>query len=181
MAIYFTTFGGFIAMTAWLPVYWTSFYSATPILAGTLAGVFSIITSLVRVGGGYLSDRIGGEITGVFALGTMLAGAILMTLSGDFNISVVAEVLMAIGMGVANAAVFKLVAQEIPEAVGGAAGWVGGLGAFGGFAIPPLMGIIVQIQGTVGYANGFVVFVCLSAISLFLVGVLKRKRAKVTA
>lgn len=181
VAVYFTTFGGFIAMTAWLPVYWTSFYSATPILAGTLAGVFSIIASLVRVGGGYLSDRIGGEVTGLFALGIMMAGAILMTLSGDFTLSVASEVLMAIGMGVANAAVFKLVAQEIPEAVGGAAGWVGGLGAFGGFAIPPLMGTIVQVQGVKGYANGFAVFICLAAISLLLVGVLKRKRAKITA
>ena len=87
----------------------------------------------------------------------------------------------ATGMGVANAAVFKLVAQEIPEAVGGAAGWVGGLGAFGGFAIPPLMGVIVQAQGIEGYANGFVVFICLAAVSLLLVGILKRKRAKVPA
>ena len=102
-----------------------------------------------------------------------------MTLSGDFYLSVAAEIVMAIGMGVANAAVFKLVAQEIPEAVGGAAGWVGGLGAFGGFAIPPLMGIIVQVQGIEGYANGFVVFICLAVISLLLVGILKRKRAMV--
>jgi len=123
VAIYFTTFGGFIAMTAWLPVYWTSFHSVTPILAGTLAGVYSIVTSLVRVGGGYLSDRIGGETTGILALAIMLAGAILMTLSGDFQLSVAAEIIMAVGMGVANAAVFQLVAQEVPEAVGGAAGW----------------------------------------------------------
>jgi NNP family nitrate/nitrite transporter-like MFS transporter len=111
----------------------------------------------------------------------MLAGAILMTVSGDFSLSVAAEILMAVGMGTANAAVFKLVAQEIPEAVGGAAGWVGGLGAFGGFAIPPLMGIIVQVRGAEGYANGFAVFICLAAVSLLLVGVLKRKRAKVPA
>ena len=179
VAIYFTSFGGFIAMTAWLPVYWTSFYSATPILAGGLAGIYSVVTSLVRVGGGYLSDRIGGETTGILALGTMLAGAILMTLSGDFHLSVAAEILMGIGMGVTNAAVFKLVAQEIPEAVGGAAGWVGGLGAFGGFAIPPLMGSIVQVQGTGGYATGFAVFIGLAVVSLLLVGILKRKRADI--
>jgi MFS transporter, NNP family, nitrate/nitrite transporter len=181
VAVYFTSFGGFIAMTAWLPVYWTSYYSATPILAGGLAGIYSVVTSLVRVGGGYLSDRIGGETTGILALGTMLAGAILMTLSADFNLSVVAEILMGIGMGVANAAVFKLVAQEIPEAVGGAAGWVGGLGAFGGFAIPPLMGSIVQVQGTGGYATGFAVFIGLAIVSLLLVEVLRRIRAKVSA
>jgi NNP family nitrate/nitrite transporter-like MFS transporter len=177
VAIYFTTFGGFIAMTAWLPVYWTSFYSATPILAGTLAAVFSIVTSLVRVGGGYLSDRIGGEKTGSLALGIMLAGSVMMTFSGDFLLSVAAEIVMGVGMGVTNAAVFKLVAQEIPEAVGGAAGWIGGIGAFGGFAIPPLMGTIVQLRGTGGYATGFAVFIGLAAFSLLLVGILRRKRA----
>ncbi|MBE0569225.1 MAG: MFS transporter [Deltaproteobacteria bacterium] len=181
VAIYFTTFGGFIAMTAWLPVYWTSFYSATPILAGALAGVYSVVTSLVRVGGGYLSDRIGGETTGILALGIMLAGAVLMTLSGEFHLSVAAEILMGIGMGVTNAAVFKLVAQEIPEAVGGAAGWVGGLGAFGGFAIPPLMGTIVQVRGIGGYATGFAVFIGLAIVSLLLVEALRRERARIPA
>jgi NNP family nitrate/nitrite transporter-like MFS transporter len=177
VAIYFTTFGGFIAMTAWLPVYWTSFYSATPILAGTLAAVFSIVTSLVRVGGGYLSDRMGGEKTGSLALAIMLAGSVLMTFSGDFHLSVAAQIVMGIGMGVTNAAVFKLVAQEIPEAVGGAAGCIGGIGAFGGFVIPPLMGTIVQLRGTGGYATGFAVFIGLAAVSLLLVGILRRKRA----
>jgi len=177
VAIYFTTFGGFIAMTAWLPVYWTSFYSATPILAGTLAAVFSIVTSLVRVGGGYLSDRMGGEKTGFLALGVMLAGSVMMTFSGEFHLSVAAQIVMGIGMGVTNAAVFKLVAQEIPEAVGGAAGWIGGIGAFGGFAIPPLMGTIVQLRGTGGYASGFAVFIGLAVVSLLLVGILRRKRA----
>lgn len=179
VVVYFTTFGGFIALTAWLPVYWVSFHSVSLVAAGTLAGVYSIITSLVRVGGGYLSDRLGGETTGVLSLGTMLAGAILMTFSGTFGLSVVAEVILAVGMGVTNAAVFKLVAQEVPEAVGGAAGWVGGIGAFGGFAIPPIMGTFVQIRGNGGYATGFVVFVCLAALSLLLVRVLRRKRASV--
>jgi NNP family nitrate/nitrite transporter-like MFS transporter len=109
----------------------------------------------------------------------MLAGALMMTLSGNFGLSVFAEIFLAIGMGVTNAAVFKLVAQEVPEAVGGAAGWVGGLGAFGGFAIPPVMGTVVQLRGATGYASGFVVFVGLAVVSLLLVGVLRRKRARV--
>jgi NNP family nitrate/nitrite transporter-like MFS transporter len=181
VGIYFTTFGGFIAMTAWLPVYWTSFFASTPVLAGVLAGAYAIVTSLVRVGGGVLSDRIGGERAGILGLGVMLAGAVLMSLSREFGLSVAAQIVMGVGMGVANAAVFKLVPQEIPEAVGGAAGWVGGLGAFGGFAIPPLMGTIVQAQGTGGYASGFLVFVVLAAISLLLVEVLRRKRARAPA
>jgi len=177
VAVYFTTFGGFIALTAWLPVYWISFHSTSLMMAGALAGIYSILTSLVRVGGGYASDRIGGETTGILSLCVMLAGAVLMTFSGSFTLSVIAELLLGIGMGVTNAAVFKLVAQEIPEAVGGAAGWVGGLGAFGGFAIPPILGMVVQTRGPAGYASGFAVFIWLAGISLYLIALLRRKRA----
>jgi NNP family nitrate/nitrite transporter-like MFS transporter len=174
VGIYFTTFGGFIAMTAWLPTYWKSFFAASAVTAGTLTAVYSILTSVIRVVGGGVSDRLGGENTAMLSLATMLVGALMMTISRDFGLSIAAEILMALGMGVGNAAVFKLVPQEVPQAVGGAAGWVGGLGAFGGFAIPPLMGAIVRSQGDVGYATGFVVFIGLAAISLSFSYLLKK-------
>ena len=81
---------------------------------------------------------------------------------------------MGAGMGVANAAVFKIVPHEVKQAVGGAAGWIGGLGAFGGFAIPPLLGLFVRVQGAAGYAFGFVIFIGLTIISLLLAYLLKR-------
>ena len=62
------------------------------------------------------------------------------------------EMILALGMGFANAAVFKLVPKYSPKAVGGAAGIIGGLGAFGGFAIPPIMGLFVKINGAAGYS-----------------------------
>ena len=168
VAIYFTTFGGFIAMTAWLPVYWTSFYSVTPILAGTLAGVYSIVTSLVRVGGGYLSDRIGGETTGILALGLLLAGAILMTLSR--GLPPLGRRRDPHGRRDGDGQRGRLPSwspRRSPRRWAAPPGWVGGLGAFGGFAIPPLMGTIVQVQGTEGYANGFVIFACLAGMAPF--------------
>ncbi len=173
-AIYFTTFGGFIALTAWFPTYWKSFFAASAVTAGLLTALYSILTSLVRVAGGIVSDRIGGENATILALATMLAGAVVITFSSHYGLSVAAAVLLALGMGVGNAAVFKLVPQEVPQAVGGAAGWVGGLGAFGGFAIPPLMGLFVGTMGTAGYAKGFVVFIALAVLSLVLAGILKK-------
>jgi NNP family nitrate/nitrite transporter-like MFS transporter len=137
--LYFTTFGGFIALTAWLPTYWKSFFGVSAVAAGSLTALYSILTSVIRVFGGSLSDRIGGENTALLSLTTMLTGALLMTLSQSYGLSILGSVLMALGMGVNNAAVFKLVPQEVPQAVGGAAGWVGGLGAFGGFAILELI------------------------------------------
>ena len=174
VAIYFTTFGGFIALTAWFPTYWISFYGQTPALAGILTAVFSLLASIIRIGGGSVSDRLGGEKTAVISIITLLVGSVVMTFSQNFALSVAGEILMGAGMGVANAAVFKLVPQEVKEAVGGAAGWVGGIGAFGGFAVPPLMGLFVRIQGNAGYTSGFSIFIALSIISLLLAYLLHR-------
>ncbi|OAT85879.1 hypothetical protein A6M21_05245 [Desulfotomaculum copahuensis] len=125
-----------------------------------------MLTSLIRVWGGGVSDKIGGARTGVLALTVMLIGALVMTFSHAYLLSLIGEIVMAFGMGVANAAVFKLVPQAVPEAVGGATGWVGGLGAFGGFVIPPLLGLFVQHYGGSGYALGFLIFIILSVAAL---------------
>ncbi|TAM84654.1 MAG: MFS transporter [Acidobacteria bacterium] len=173
--LYFTTFGGFIALTAWLPTYWHSYYGVSIIAAGGLTALYSILASSIRIAGGVLSDHLreGGENTAILALLIMLVGAIVMTGTTQFELAIPGEILLAIGMGVCNAAVFKLVPQAVPHAVGGAAGWVGGLGALGGFVIPPVMGFAVHNLGTRGYPIGFVVFVFLALFSLSMVWILK--------
>lgn len=123
--------------------------------------------------GGIISDKLGGMNTLFLSLTIMIVGAVIMIFSRNINISVFAEVLLAIGMGFGNASVFKLVPQEIPKAIGGAAGWVGGLGAFGGFIIPPSMAVFVKAFGENGYALGFIIFVILSILSLILTSILK--------
>jgi NNP family nitrate/nitrite transporter-like MFS transporter len=178
VVLYFTTFGGFLALTAWLPTYWKSFHGTGTATAGLLTALFAIITSIIRVPGGSLSDKIGGEAAARLSLWTLLSGAILMSLSSDYSICIAGEILMAVGMGINNAAVFKMVPKLVPRAVGGASGWVGGLGAFGGFAVPPLMGFFVENLGDMGYARGFVVYIILAGLSLFLAGVLKKEAAK---
>lgn len=175
VGIYFTTFGGFIALTAWFPTYWTDNFHLEIVMAGTLTAVYSLLASAIRVLGGKWSDKYGGENVGIFSISIMLIGAIILTLGLSYSVSLLGTILMAIGMGVANAAVFKLVPFYIPEAVGGAAGLVGGLGAFGGFAVPPLMGLFVSLQGENGFSNGFLVFIILAIISIALFFLLRSK------
>lgn len=176
--IYFTTFGGFMALTAWLPIYWTRFFGVSIGHALMLTAAFAIIASLIRVIGGVLSDQLqeGGENTAILGLLITLVGALVMTSSRQFELSVPGEVLMAFGMGICNAAVFKIVPQAVPKAVGGAAGWVGGLGAFGGFVIPPVMGFAVRNLGQSGYAIGFITFIFLALFSLSMAWILKYAR-----
>ena len=176
VVLYFTTFGGFLALTSWLPTYWKTFMSAGGVLAGAMTATFSVLSSAIRVPGGFLADRIGGERTALLSLATMLVGAAAMISASSTSMAVAAQVAMAAGMGVNNAAVFKLVPDYCPEAVGGASGWVGGLGAFGGFAIPPVMGAFVTWQGNAGYATGFATFIALGLLCAGLVVVLASTR-----
>jgi NNP family nitrate/nitrite transporter-like MFS transporter len=144
-------------------------------MAGVLTALYSLLASAIRIAGGVLADRLyeGGYNTAILALLIMLSGALLMTVAREYELAIPGIVLLAIGMGICNAAVFKIVPQVVPQAVGGAAGWVGGLGAFGGFAIPPAMAFAVRDLGDRGYAIGFVVFVFLALLSLVVSWVLK--------
>src|SRR5215467_10248898 len=173
--IYFTTFGGFIALTAWLPTYWSAYFGMTAIQAGLLTALYSVLTSLIRILGGLVSDKLreGGENTAILALVIMLMGALVMISARDYQLAIPGEILLAFGMGICSAAVFKMVPQAVPRAVGGAAGWVGGLGAFGGFAIPPMLAFAVRDLGKAGYSIGFVVYLFLALLSLFMAWILK--------
>ncbi len=169
VGIYFVTFGGFLALTGWFPTYWKEFQHTDIPTAGLLAGGYAVLASLIRVPGGKIADIFGGTGTTLAALFVTLTGSFLLMVPGHMNISILGMLLMAAGMGTGNAAVFKLVPQKIPEAVGGAAGWVGGLGAFGGFVIPPAMGLFVDAFGTKGYPMGFSIFAFLTVFGLFCI------------
>jgi NNP family nitrate/nitrite transporter-like MFS transporter len=175
VGIYFSTFGGFVALTSWLPTYWTSAFAVGVVGAGLLTALYSLTASVVRIFGGVLADSLyeGGQNTSILALFVMLTGALVMATTTMFEMAVPGVLLLAVGMGICNAAVFKIVPQVVPQAVGGAAGWVGGLGAFGGFVIPPAMAFAVSDLGQPGYSIGFVVFVLLALLSLSLTWVIK--------
>ncbi len=172
VALYFTTFGGFIALTAWFPTYWSEYQSFSPVRAGLFTAMFSILASVIRVPGGSIADRFGGERVVLFAMVMILIASFVLSFARTVPVSGMAVLLLAAGMGTANAAVFKLVPVYVAKAVGGAAGWVGGLGAFGGFALPPIMGSIAGKLGEIGYARGFLVFVGLALVNLAVIYVL---------
>jgi NNP family nitrate/nitrite transporter-like MFS transporter len=143
--------------------------------AGLFTAFYSLSASLLRVLGGYASDRMGGEkVAFVSFLIVGFGASVMISASKSGGLALAGEMVLALGMGFANAAVFKLVPKYSPAAVGGAAGIVGGLGAFGGFVIPLIMGLFVKINGQPGYAQGFSVFVVMAVLALILFAVLNR-------
>ncbi len=182
VALYFTSFGGFLALTAWFPTYWRIFHGFGIREAGLLGGAgFSLLASFIRIYGGNISDRLGGEKVAIGSFSLVLIGALFLTISSAFVPDFIGELFIGAGMGIGNAAVFKLVPRYVPESVGGASGWVGGLGAFGGFAVPPVLGVFVDRMGQIGYARGFIVYIALAIICIGISYLLisSRKNVKV--
>lgn len=175
---YFTTFGGFMALTAWFPTFWKQGHGVDPMTAGILTAIFSILAALLRVPGGQLSDKIGGEKVSMCSLGLLAIAGILMNIPmGTWGLFCVA-LLIAIAFGFNNAATMKLVPVYVSNGVGGANGWVGGLGAFGGFVIPPLMGQIVGFSPEYGYGLGFLIFTVLAVFVMIInyFGMIKKQK-----
>ena len=167
--LYFVSFGGFLALTAWFPTYWINLHHLTLTAAGILGGVgFSLLAAVARVFGGRLAERFGGEWMAATSFVIVLAGAGLLTAVISFPINVAGELLIGLGMGLANAAVFKMVPNYVPHAVGGASGLVGGLGALGGFVFPPLLGLFAGALGDSGYSGGFFIYVVLAVAAIMV-------------
>jgi NNP family nitrate/nitrite transporter-like MFS transporter len=165
--------GGFTSLSAWFPTYWEQFHELPLTTAGLLAGIFIAYGSLIRVPAGSISDRFGGEIVAIVSFAIMALGSTIMTLATGFWPSILGMLVLGTGMGIANAAIFELVPKFVPEAVGGASGWISGIGGGGTLVILPLMGLFADVYGEIGYARGFAVFIALSLICVVVAIALK--------
>lgn len=177
VALYFATFGGFLALTSWYPTVWRHEYGFDPIRAGIYTAlIFSMLSAALRVVTGPFADRYGGRILCILAMILLAGGGLGMMFVHELGWSIFFTVVIALAMGVNNAAVFKLLPQFVPDAVGGASGWVGGIGAFSGFLLPILMGAFVSWGGDTWYRLGFIVFVVMAVINLILIFTALTKR-----
>ena len=177
VATYFTTFGGFIALTSWLPTYWQKAEGLTAVQAGTLTAIFAIVAALFRIPGGKLSDKLGGVRVSMVSLIVVAIAGVCMNLPMGWVAQFVCIMIVALAFGFNNAAVMKLVPVYVSKSVGGASGWVGGLGAFGGFVIPPIMGQIAGAFPDYGYKLGFGLFTILSLLNILInyLGMIKKQ------
>ena len=58
---YFLVFGCFVAFSQWLVPYFVNVYTASLVVAGLFASLFSLPSGLIRILGGWMSDRWGGR------------------------------------------------------------------------------------------------------------------------
>jgi NNP family nitrate/nitrite transporter-like MFS transporter len=150
---YFLTFGGFVAMAIYLPLLLTDLFGLTPQDAGLRTAGFVVVATALRPVGGILADRVGGQRILKLVFPATAAMALLLCMPDMVTVTLGA-LGMAAAIGLGNGAVFKLVPEYFPGAVGSVTGLVGAAGGLGGFFPPLVLGLVKRATG--GYALGFV-------------------------
>jgi len=167
---YFLTFGGFVAMAIYLPIFLTEMFHLTPQDAGLRTAGFVVLATAMRPVGGIVADKVGGAsiLKWVFPFTAAMAIFMACPMMITFTIGALG-VAAAIGLG--NGAVFKMVPEYFPQSVGSVTGLVGAAGGLGGFFPPLVLGFVKQQTGS--FLAGFIM---LSVFCLLCLVVLISRR-----
>lgn len=159
---YSIVFGGFTALSAWMPLYFVQEYELSIKQAALLAACFSLPAGVLRAVGGWLADRFGAHnVTwwvlwaawiSLFLLSYPRTDMFIHTLRGpaEFHIELTllpfTALLFALGVAFAcgMASTFKYVGDDFPQNMGVVTGVVGLVGGLGGFLLPVLFGAILE-------------------------------------
>eukprot|EP01037_Dinobryon_pediforme_P017517 gene17517-17717_t len=162
---YFFVFGGFVALSLWLPQYLINVYHVDLKTAGMTAALFSFPASVFRAYGGHLSDRYGARTVMYWTFLVATACTFLLSYPptdyvvqgirgpmsfhlemgiGGFLVTIF---VMGFFMALGKAAVFKHIPVYYPQNVGAVGGLVGMIGGLGGFVLPLAFGALNDLTG----------------------------------
>jgi NNP family nitrate/nitrite transporter-like MFS transporter len=163
MGFYAVTFGGFVGLSASLPIYFTGQFGLSTIYAGYATAACVFAGSLVRPMGGALADAIGGVkvLSAVFIVAALALVGVSM--AGSISAALTLFVIAMLALGVGNGSVFQLVPQRFAREIGVMTGLVGMAGGVGGFYLSSSLGLARQWTGS--FSPGFLVFAALAVVA----------------
>jgi NNP family nitrate/nitrite transporter-like MFS transporter len=162
---YSIVFGGFTALSIWMPQYFKSEYGLSIAQASLLAACFSLPGGAFRAFGGWLSDRVGAHSVTwwvlwvawvcLFLLSYPKTELIVHTINGPASFGIALPpwfftiLLFVLGIAFAcgMASTFKYVGDDFPDSMGAVSGIVGMAGGLGGFLLPIMFGTILDRLG----------------------------------
>jgi NNP family nitrate/nitrite transporter-like MFS transporter len=163
---YAITFGGYVGLSGFLPLFLRDHFHVTAVNAGSLTALAALVGSGTRPIGGYLADKVGGaRLLRILLLGVAVTYAAAASLP-ELNGMVVLLVAGMACLGMGNGAVFQLVPQRFQAEIGVATGIIGAVGGVGGFLLPTLLGSMKQATGSFG--PGFAVMAVAACGALLL-------------
>ncbi|MBX9880168.1 MAG: MFS transporter [Candidatus Obscuribacterales bacterium] len=173
---YFQTFGGFVALSIYMPMLLKDIFDLPITDAGFRTGMFVLLATGARPIGGFLSDKFGGGAILSICYAGLLPCAFMLT-SSDLGYFTVGALGAAFLVGLGNGGVFRLVPEYFPKDTGSVTGLVGAAGGMGGFFPPLVLGFCKDHFGT--FNPGFYLLALFSLICWLAVyfTILKTKKA----
>jgi NNP family nitrate/nitrite transporter-like MFS transporter len=162
---YSIVFGGYVALALWMTKYYISEYGFDLQTAAFLAAAFSSPGGLLRALGGWFSDRYGAHtmtwwvlwisLVCLFFLSYPQSDITIQTVNGPstfhFGLTPTVFTILLFSLGVVfalgKASVFKYVSDDYPDNIGVVSGIVGLAGGLGGFFMPIMFGMLVDLTG----------------------------------
>lgn len=161
---YTVSFGGFVGLAMYYPIFFRTEYGFSAIKAADCAALCTLVGAIVRPVGGALSDRIGG----IRSLLILFVTAGVLLLASAFAPGFAAKFACFIGvsaaLGVCNGAIFQLLPQRFAKDMGIMTGLVGCGGGLGGFYLAKSLGLAKQTLGS--SSVGFISFAALCFIAV---------------
>jgi NNP family nitrate/nitrite transporter-like MFS transporter len=162
---YSIVFGGYVGLSLWMVQYYVGEFGLEIRTAALLAACFSLPGGVLRAIGGWLSDKYGAhQVTWwvmwvswicLFSLSYPQTDFTILTINGPetfhigLNIYLFTGLMFILGIAWAfgKASVFKYIGDDYPDNIGTISGIVGLAGGLGGFILPIMFGIILDITG----------------------------------
>jgi NNP family nitrate/nitrite transporter-like MFS transporter len=170
--LYAVTFGGFVGLSSYLPIFFHDQFQMDMVTAGTLTALAALAGSVARPLGGFAADRLGGFL---LLKGLFVMVMILCLASGQFStigwaLAIVLVIMLCLGFG--NGVVFQVASCRFQGMMGTASGLIGAAGGLGGFLLPTCFGWLKDFTGT--FSAGFFIFGLVSGFAALSVMIVER-------
>ena len=162
---YSIVFGGYVALSLWMVQYYVGEYGLDIRVAALLAACFSLPGGVLRAIGGWLSDKYGAHSVTwwvlwvswicLFLLSYPQTDFTVLTVDGSrsfhlgLNVYSFTALMFILGVAFAfgKASVFKYISNDYPANIGAISGIVGLAGGMGGFVLPIMFGVLMDLTG----------------------------------
>ena len=162
---YYFVFGGFVALSLWLPRYYVAEFGLELQAAAFITMFFTLPSGVIRALGGWISDKFGGDTVTWWVFWVSLVSLFLLSyppttlvvhgIERDMTMNIGVGIVMftvlvfvvGIAQGIGKASVYRSLADDYPTNMGAAGGLVGVIGGLGGFTLPIMFGIAADVTG----------------------------------